>query len=127
MSKKSRVRRANASKTIRLETGTMEARLRYAHLLEGAGLLDDAEQEYKAVSELMPESADPYIQYGNLLKRIRRYEDAEKQYCKAIRVNPGNFHAHFSYAVLLEEQKRFAEAEDEYILAAGAQDSRAST
>ena len=117
----------NVRKAIRLESGDPEDRLQYAQLLEGAGMLDDAEQEYKAVSEMIPESADLYIQYGNLLKRICRYEEAEKQYCKAISINPGNFYAHFSYAVLLEEQKRFGEAEDEYIRAAGAKDSTAAT
>ena len=114
-------------KAIGPESNDPEDRLRYAQLLEGAGMLDDAEKEYRAVSEVMPDSADIYIQYGNLLKRICRYDDAEKQYCKAISINPGNFYAHFSYAVLLEEQKRFGEAEDEYIRAAGAQDSRATT
>jgi len=118
---------SNVQKAIGPETGDPEDRLRYAQQLEGAGKLDDAEQEYKAVSEMMPESADLYISYGNLLKRICRYEDAEKQYCKAISINPGNFYAHFSYAVLLEEQKRFGEAEDEYILAAGTRDSSATT
>lgn len=117
----------NVRKAIGLESSDPEDRLRYAQLLEGAGMLDDAEQEYKAVSEIMPDSADLYIQYGNLLKRIRRYEDAEIQYCRAISISPGNFYAHFSYAVLLEEQKRFGEAEDEYIRAAGAKDSRAIT
>ncbi len=114
-------------KAIGLESNDPEDRLRYAQLLEGAGMLDDAEQEYKAASEVMPDSADIYIQYGNLLKRICRYDEAEKQYCKAISINPGNFYAHFSYAVLLEEQKRFGEAEDEYIRAAGARDSKAAT
>ena len=103
---------------LEVEPQNIDIRFSYALMLEQNGRFEDAEQEYRKVTEAKPEFAEAYVHYGNLLRKTSRAGDAETQYRKAIRVKPADFEAHFSYATLLEEQKRLDEAEDEYVSAA---------
>lgn len=102
---------------LEVEPQNVDVRFSYALMLEQNGRFEDAEQEYRKVTEAKPEYTEAYVHYGNLLRKTSRAGDAETQYRKAISVNPRDFSAHFSYATLLEEQKRLEEAEDEYVSA----------
>jgi tetratricopeptide (TPR) repeat protein len=109
---------SDISYALEVEPQNVEVRFNYALKLEEHGRYEDAEKEYRKVTEAKPECTEAYVQYGNLLRKTSRANDAEAQYRKAISVNPRDFGAHFSYATLLEEQNRLEEAEDEYVSAA---------
>ncbi|HUL62043.1 MAG TPA: tetratricopeptide repeat protein [Methanocella sp.] len=102
---------------IAAEPRDVDARFHYALALEATGQWDDAEREYRAVTEICPERSDAYVHYADMLRKVHRLEDAEAQYRKAITANPADFRAHFSFATMLEEEKRLEEAEDEYVSA----------
>lgn len=106
---------SDISCALEVEPQNVEVRFSYAHLLEENGRFEDAETEYRKVTEARPEYTEAYVHYGNMLRKTSRINDAETQYRKAISVNPRDFSAHFSYATLLEEQNRLEEAEDEYV------------
>ena len=48
------------------------AHYQYAIALEEHGQWDDAEREYRAVTEISPEFGEAYVHYGDLLRKARQ-------------------------------------------------------
>jgi tetratricopeptide (TPR) repeat protein len=78
------------------------------------GRLDEAEKQYLATIEIVPEQEDIRYNYGNLLARERRYDDAVAQYRLALQINPAKADAHNNLGFVLNRMNRTDEAITEY-------------
>lgn len=74
-----------------------------------AGQLDQAEVEFKAILELMPEEENALYRMGTLSFKKGQYDAAADYFERAIKVNPRNGKAHYNLASI-----RLMQAQNHY-------------
>jgi protein O-GlcNAc transferase len=82
-----------------------------------AGLVQEAEQSYRAALKINPKLWEAETNLGMLLLKQQRFEDALPHFKRAQELNPLSFHTSFFTAKVLESLGRFPEATAQYQLA----------
>jgi protein O-GlcNAc transferase len=79
-----------------------------------AGLVQEAEQSYRAALKINPKLWEAETNLGMLLLKQQRFEDALPHFKRAQELNPQSFHTSLFTAKVLESLGRLPEARDQY-------------
>ena len=95
---------------VRSAPGETAYRSNLAHALGDLGRIEEAEAQYRALADALPDSAPAHHNHGVILNQLGRSAEAQARFRRASELGPDNAETHHGLAVSLSRLGRYEEA-----------------